>query len=107
MKTEKVLGLGALTAGGLASLCCLGPLVFATLGLGAFGAGAFFESIGPLLAVVLAVCGLSGLVLAYRKREVACEDGSCRMESASRGTKALLWVLVGMGTFLYAIPYFL
>jgi mercuric ion transport protein len=107
MKPEKALGLGALAAGGLASLCCLGPLAFATLGLGAFGAGAFFDSARPVLAVVLAVCGASGLVLAHRKREVACEDGNCRLESASRGTKALLWSLTGMGILLFITPYFL
>lgn len=107
MKTEKALGLGALVAGGLASLCCVGPLVFATLGLGAFGASAFFESARPVLAVLLAIFGTLGLFYAYRKREVACEDGTCRMESASSATKALLWVLLGAGALLYATPHFL
>ena len=31
----------------LASLCCIGPLVAVGLGLGAFGASAFFDSLRP------------------------------------------------------------
>ena len=107
MKTEKALGLGALVSGFLASLCCIGPIAFAGLGLGVFTAGAFFDSARPVLAILLAVLGVAGLILAYRKREVACEDGSCKIESSSAATKAMLWILIVLGIGFYFTPSFL
>lgn len=107
MRTEKALGIGALLAGTLASLCCVGPLVFGVLGLGAFGAGAFFDSARPFFAAVLSICGVFGLLLIHRKRQVIGEDGSCKVKGASLATKALMWAMVGIGCAFYFFPYYL
>lgn len=102
-----LLGTGALASGVAASLCCLGPVVFAALGLGSFGLAASIHKARPFLAASLVAFAGAGLYFAYRKREVACEDGTCRMESAGKGTKALLWVLALAGGAMYFVPDFL
>lgn len=106
-KLSVLLGTGALASGVAASLCCLGPILFAGLGLGSFGLAASIHKVRPILALALVAFAGAGLYLAHRKREVACEDGTCRMESAGRGTKALLWVLALAGGAMYFVPDFL
>lgn len=106
-KLSVLFGTGALASGVAASFCCLGPIVFAALGLGSFGLAASVDRARPVLALVLVVLAGAGLYFAHRKREVACEDGTCRMEGAGKGVKALLWLLVLASGALYFVPYFL
>jgi len=81
------------TAGGFAALfsaaaCCVLPLVFAALGLGAGGLAAFVPFHWPLtIASALAVA--VGWVLYFRKRRVCTIDVSCAV-APSRGTLVLL-----------------
>ena len=108
-KSEKAglaLGLGAFLSGLAASLCCVGPLVFAALGLGTFGLAAFFDRIRPLLALALAVFGALGLVATHRTRQVSCED-TCRKEGASALSRWILRLLTLAGLALYLVPHFL
>lgn len=52
-------GVGGVTAAFLGSLCCLGPLLFVTLGVGA-GLASTFEPLRPVFAVImLALFGLA------------------------------------------------
>ena len=55
---DKSLTLASILAAGVASLCCIGPLVAVGLGVGSFGAAAWFEELRPYLL------GFTALLLA-------------------------------------------
>ena len=93
-------------AAGLASLCCIGPLLAVGLGLGVFGAAAFFESVRPYLLFVAA--GLLGAVfyLTYRKKpDDKCEEGAC-VFAPKRSQKPALWMATVVVIPLAAFPYY-
>jgi mercuric ion transport protein len=85
--------LAAVGAAFLASLCCVGPLLFVTLGVGA-GLASTFAPLKPfftLLAVVLLALGF--YVVYGRRRAPACApDGSCTITRTRTRDKALLWI---------------
>ncbi len=100
---EKLVGFGAVLSAALASVCCIGPLVFVGLGLGGLGVAASFAKYRPLFMVLTFGFLSRAFYVTYRKKEVRCADGSCKLESAGRGTKTLLWIItiaaVGLTTF--------
>lgn len=102
-KEKMVLG-GSLIAGFVASLCCIGPLLAIGLGLGSFGASAFFETLRPyLLVATLALLGIS-FYLVYRKPKAVCADGSCQIEGAGRWSKITLWIVTVFVVAFAAFP---
>ena len=103
---NKSLTIISVVTAGLASLCCIGPLVAVGLGLGAFGAAAFFESVRPYLLVVTAGVLGAAFYLTYRKTpEEKCEDGVCAV--APKTTQKLaLWIAMVVAIPLAAFPYY-
>ena len=103
---DKTLAAASVVSAVLASLCCIGPLVAAGLGLGAFGAAALFE---PRRAYLLAfTAGLLGLAFywTYRKRpHEKCEGGSCPT-GPRKSRKTQLWTVTGAVAMLAAFPYY-
>lgn len=99
--------LGAIAAAFLASLCCIGPLVFVTLGVGA-GLAAWFEPLRPALIVVTLVFLALGFYWVYGRKTVV--GGNCDTASAcvvpQRGTrdKALLWLSAAFAILLLTFP---
>src|SRR5262249_25221438 len=104
MKTTSAL-LASIGAAIATSLCCIGPLVAAALGLGAFGAAAAFVSVRPYLLGFTALLLAGAFYLTYRRREVKCEGGSCQTTGAGRASKITLWLatvaVIGFATFPY------
>ena len=100
---EKIASTVAIFMSGLASICCVGPIVLVSLGLGGAGLAAGLTAYRPyFLGVTAFFLGLS-FYLVYRKRQVACADGPCEMRSGSKRMKAGTWLIaaavVGMATF--------
>lgn len=92
MKGELAFG-GAVLSALLVGVCCWGPLLLVGLGLTGFGlAAAFAKYRIVFMAITLGLLGLT-FFLVYRKREVACEDGTCKMRSGSKGSKVALWLV--------------
>jgi copper chaperone CopZ len=105
MKKTNFLSLGAALSAILASLCCVGPAVLSIIGVAGIGVFSFFETYRPLLIVVTAALLSIGFFLVYRKREIQCEDGSCKIESAGKWNKITLWT-AAVGAFLFIVfPY--
>lgn len=84
---------GAVLSAALASICCLGPLVLAGLGLGGLGLTAELTKYRPLfLGITVVLLGVA-FFLTSRRREGRCADGSCEFRSSSRTMKIALWVI--------------
>ncbi len=84
---------GAVGAAFLASLCCVGPLLFVTLGVGA-GLASTFAPLQPffiLLSVVLLAIGFY-VVYGRRRAPVCAPDESCTVPRDRTRDKVLLWL---------------
>src|SRR5215212_10123720 len=84
---------GAVVAAFLASLCCVGPLLFVLLGIGTFGAAAYFEPARPFLmggAVLLLAVAFYWIYI--RHREETCAPGeACATNPVSCASRIGLW----------------
>lgn len=84
-----------------ASICCIGPIAAAFLGLTSFGALVKYEPLRPILTVItLALLG-TAFFLAYRKRPAgACEPGSvCATHGVphvQRINRIVLWIVTAV-----------
>lgn len=101
---KKLVGLTALASAGLASICCLGPLVAAGLGLGSLGLAAGLTRYRPFFLALTGVVLAVAFYLAYRKRSVACADGSCELRSGSRMMKTGVWIVAAFAAALATFP---
>ncbi len=98
------------TAGLLASACCIGPLVLASIGLGSIAAGvvAVFEPLRPVFIVIaLAALGFAGWKI-YRRPVMACEPGAaCAQPSTDHIYKTVFWIVSAIVLALLASPYYI
>lgn len=109
--------IGGLVAAFFASICCIGPVILAALGVGVGATGALAGTAGvlkgllpyrPVFIVLTAVLlGLS-FYLAYRKPKTVCTpEGICHPQRAPGSKRALLWVIAAVGVALVLAPYWL
>ena len=104
MKT-KFLNIGTVFTAFLASLCCIGPIVLAALGLGGAGLVIGLEAYRPYFIIFTLLLLVGAFYYTYRKREVVCEDGTCKMEHGSKWSKISLWTITAFTIFFIAFPY--
>lgn len=113
-----ILSVGGLSAALLASVCCIGPLVFAALGVGVGATGFLAGTAGflkGLLPYRLAFIGLTILLLgisfylAYGKPKPAvCAPGEmCAPETRSGMNRAWFWIMAAFALVLILAPYWL
>jgi copper ion binding protein len=102
---EKIANAGTVVSAFLASLCCIGPIVFAALGLGGIGFMVSLEAYRPWFMGFTILFLAGAFYYTYRKREVACEDGSCKTESGSKWSKISLWTITVLAIFFMVFPY--
>ncbi|MGH9862584.1 MAG: mercuric transporter MerT family protein [Candidatus Acidiferrales bacterium] len=104
---EKTTILGAVSAAVVASVCCIGPVVLAGLGVGAVAAAQKFAPVRPIfLSLTLLFLGL-GFYFAYRKpKSAACKAEVCEPSGVTRWRRPLLWVATVIVLALLAFPYY-
>jgi mercuric ion transport protein len=108
-RTRKLSGLtvaGAVVSGLLSSVCCIGPVLLAVLGISGGGLLARFEVYRPVFtAATFALLG-AGFWLAYRKLQVvegvAC---GCEYPKANRVGRVFLWLAAVVTVGFWASPY--
>ena len=107
MRAEKVAMTGSVVSGILASACCIGPLVFALLGISGAAFARSFEPFRPyLLAVTYALLG-GAFYFTYRPQEAECGPGSaCAMPRTSRVGKAMLWIAALIVVLATTFPWY-
>src|SRR6266542_820937 len=87
---------GAIRDAFLASLCCTGPVIFVTIGVGA-GLATTFEPLRPLFTAVTIICLAIAFYVVYGRRTAVASEGvsagneSCVVTRPSRREKILLW----------------
>ncbi len=107
---------GAITSAFVASACCVGPLVFALLGLGGAGLLVKFEPYRPyFMTLTFALLG-TGFYFTYRKPKAAVAaagtsagvDGDacgCPAPRTNRAGRVMLWVATALVVGFLAFPY--
>jgi len=97
-------------SGVLASACCIGPLVLASIGLGSIAAGvvATFEPLRPVFIVIaLAALGF-GWWRIYRRPDQACETGTaCAVPQTDHIYKTAYWIVTAIVLASLAFPYYI
>ncbi|MBI3365810.1 MAG: hypothetical protein HY033_13000 [Ignavibacteriae bacterium] len=68
MKKTTLTTFGGAVAAVVASLCCIGPVLVAGIGIGSLGAFAVFENYRPYLIGATVLLLLGAFYLVYRKR---------------------------------------
>lgn len=103
---EKSLTLASIVAAAGASLCCIGPVIGAVLGLGTFGAAGLFENLRPYLLGVAALLLGSAIFFRIRlRRKAACAGGECAPTSANGSmSMTLLVTSIAAVALLAAVP---
>ena len=106
--STKLLNAGAIGSAIVASLCCIGPLALALLGL---GGGALLLKFAPYRPFFLAATALflgAAFYLTYRRQSPEeCAPGSVCAQPTSRKTqKTVLWIVTLIVVLAAAFPYF-
>lgn len=106
MKEKAVIG-GAVSAGLLASLCCIGPLLFVLFGVGAFGAAATFESARPFLLIAsVLLLGIAFYSTYFRRAEGCAPEEVCATKPINKAGRLGLWI-ASVAVLMFAmVPYF-
>ena len=106
MKITSVLpGIGGILAAFLASLCCIGPVAVALLGLGGIGFASLFEPLRPYFIALTVLFLGTGFYLNYRKTDPSCGDGSCEVPSRRKWNRRFLWLGTVLVAVLILFPY--
>jgi copper chaperone CopZ len=99
------LSAGSIATAILASLCCIGPAAAAIIGAGSLGIFSAFEKYRPYLIGLTAILLGFAFYFAYRKREVKCDDGSCKIEAAGKWNKIGVWSAMIIAALAIGYPY--
>lgn len=108
--------IAAVASAVLASLCCIGPVLFVTLGVGA-GLASRFEPLRPLFAVLtLALLGV-GFYTVYGRRpatgaatnhpigDASCAiDATCTVAQRRTRDKVLVWSATVLAVIMLTFP---
>lgn len=99
--------LGAVFAAVGASLCCVGPVVAAVVGVGALGALArAMEPWRPYLTIATLVLLGAAFVWAYRPGPMACgPDGRCDDPRSRRRARRWVWGAAVLAAVVWSFPY--
>jgi mercuric ion transport protein len=102
---------GAVVAAFASSLCCLGPLLFAVLGLGGAGLLVKLQTYRPYFAALTLVLLGAGFYLTYRRPRLApvtAAEGpacDCELPRANRFGRVMLWVATVLVAGFLSFPY--
>ncbi len=105
----KVLAGGAIGAALAASICCLGPLLFAVLGIGGAGLLVKFEPYRPYFAVLTLLLLAAGFYFTYRParapKVAGGADCACENPKSNKLGKVMLWTSTTLVIGFLIFPY--
>ena len=89
----------------VASLCCIGPTLLAFVGVGSIGLFGTIGKLRPYLIGLTVVLLALAFYLTYRKKEAACEDGTCKVVKAGKWNKIGMWTSAIIALTAIGFPY--
>lgn len=104
----RLLSAGALASAIAASVCCLGPLALALMGLGGGALLLKFEPYRPYLLGATAVFLGAAFFVAYRRPPAGecASDGTCPPASSRKGQRTALWIVTLIVLLAATFPYY-
>ena len=111
-KRSLAASIAAVGAALLASLCCIGPVLFVTLGVGA-GFATRFEPLRPLFTLLTIALLALGFFSVYGRQRAAtsgasCDiDGTCTVPRSRKRDKILLWMAALVALIVLTFPQWL
>ena len=105
-KVQKTTLVGSVLTAILASICCIGPLVFAVLGISGAGFIMKFEAYRTLFIVFATALLGAAFYFTYKKKpSEECADGTyCANPKSDRINKIILWVATGLVAIAIFFP---
>lgn len=106
--SAKLLNAGAISSAIVASICCIGPLTLALLGL---VGGALLLKLEPYRPFFLAATALflgAAFHLTYRRPrpEECAPESACALTASRETRRVVLWVVTIIVVLVAAFPYF-
>ena len=97
---------GSVVSGLLASACCIGPLVFALLGISGAAFAQRFEPLRPYLLLVTYALLAGAFYFTYRPQRACGPDAACEMPRTNRFGKAMLCIATLIVVLATAFPLY-
>jgi mercuric ion transport protein len=98
---------GSMAGGILASACCIGPVVFALLGVSGAAAAQRLEPFRHKQLVHTYALFGGAFYLTYRAKEPACGPGEdCALPRVNRAGKAMLWIAAVVVVLATTFPWY-
>lgn len=106
-KTQKVTLIGSIITSILASACCIGPVLFAVLGVSSAGMLSKMETYRPIISVITLALLVAAFYFTYKKKPAEeCKDGSyCANPKSDIWNKRILWLATVMIFGFLTFPY--
>ena len=105
MKAQGVTLLGSVIGGIPASVCCIGPLVFALLGISGAAFAQRFEPLRPYLLVTTYALLAGAFYSTYRPGQAECGPGeACELPRANRVGEIMRWIATAVVVLTTAFP---
>jgi len=106
-KTQNATLIGSIVASIIASACCVGPIIFAVLGVQSAGMLSKMEPYRPIISVITLGLLVAAYYFTYRKKPAQeCEDGSyCANPKSDVWNKRILWIATVMILGFLTFPY--
>lgn len=89
----------------IASACCVGPLVFALLGIGGAGFLVKLEPYRPYFTGATVLLLGTGFLLSYRQPKPAADCEVCEVPRVQKAGRAMLWIATVLVAGFLAFPY--
>ncbi len=107
MKAQSVTLAGSVIGGVLASICCIGPLVFALLGISGAALAHRFEPFRPYFLVATYALLGGAFYFTYRPAQAECgPGGACEMPRVNRAGKIMLWIATVIVLLVTTFPMY-
>ena len=106
-KAQKATLFGGLIASIVAASCCIGPVIFAVLGVSSAGLLSKMEPYRPYLTVLtLALLGLAFFYTYKKKPAAECEkDSYCANPKSDKWNRRILWIATILILSFLTFPY--
>ena len=105
MKDKISFVLVAISSALIGSICCIGPIVSALIGIGAGASFAKFSSLRiPSMIIAIIALAFGFYVVYFKKHRVLCEDGECKVKTPGKLSKISLWIATILIPFLLIFP---